>query len=92
MAFIAQEYYEALKDAKLISKEDAAKIADLTKAAGLKKGKGYKAAQIRNVLFHSYTTIEEVVAIITNYYENKRSQIDQQKQFANSLKQQTQAV
>ncbi len=66
------EFIEAIKKAGLYEKEDASKISNILKDRGLRKGKGYKAAQIRNFILHGHTCTLEVFQAVTEYYEAKR--------------------
>jgi hypothetical protein len=69
--FITADYLKSLKDSRLLEKEDAAKISQLTKERQMRSGKGYKAGQVRNFLFHGHTMTIEMMTCITDYFEAK---------------------
>lgn len=89
MAYITKDYIDALKNSNLLNKDDAGKIADKTKAAKLNNGKGYSRQTIRNILYCGYTTTEDMVRLIMDYFIDKKVSLEntvaEQKKFAESL-------
>ena len=89
MAYITKDYIEALKNSDLLNKDDVGKIADKTKALKFNNSKGYSRQSIRNMLYCGYTTTDEMVKLIMEYFSDKKKAIDktiaEQKKFAESL-------
>jgi hypothetical protein len=84
MATLTKEYMAALKEAKLIEKQDVPNIVSLTKQRGFRDGKGYSNQQIRNV-FDQYTTTDDLVALIMNYFSAKKEMREKLQQDQNHL-------
>lgn len=83
MAFLTKTYVTGLKKLKLLERTDFTKLSSLSKRAGLKKGKGYSRPTFSNVINKSFTTTDEVVALIKTFYDDKARSI---KQLNESLK------
>ena len=73
MAYISKEIVIKLKNSKILEKSDIKKLAALSRDKGLQKGKGFTAQTFRNVLYHQFTTTDEVTDFIFEYLEKKAS-------------------
>lgn len=86
MAFITREYYENLKKHKLIEHGDWSKLAQLSKTAKMKAGKGYTARTFKNAVIEGFTTTDDVVELIVGYYTPKAEAVAAQRKAAKNIK------
>ena len=73
MAYISKEIFEKLKKSKVFEKSDIKKMAALSREMGMRNGSGITGQTFRNVLYHQFTTTDEVTDFIFEYLEKKAS-------------------
>jgi hypothetical protein len=86
MAHISKEYYETLKEKKLIVHSDWTNLARLSATAGFRNGKGYCRQTIAGFVKRSIKTSDEMVMLIRSYYEPKVDAYEQQQEMAKTIK------